>query len=391
VKRLRALCQVNTSTILDLSRRSPVRQRPQRQLEHAVRQGVVLFSSELLSTGWTYAATAALLQLCPRTLRQWQAEHRPCDSEVRLLGRPLARSCREQRNQVIAVLDELGPATSVATLGACFPAMARAELADLLRRYRRVWQHDHQHAPHRLRWPVPGRVWAMDFTQAPAPLDGLYPYLLAVRDLGSSQQLLWLPVPDLSAAVVTEALTSLLVCHGAPLVLKTDNGSAFIADLTGELWHQCGVIPLFSPPYLPRYNGAIEAGIGSLKTRTETEAARQGRPGQWTSDDAAAAQLQANATARPRGPTGPTPDTLWSDRTPIQAAERTLFHATLTRRRAEARAEAGHAPEQELRPSQERAIDRPAIRRALVEHGYLLFSRRRLPLPINRRKVAKIT
>jgi len=39
----------------------------------------------------------------------------------------------------------------------------------------------------------------------------------------------------------------------------------------------------------------------------------------------------------------------------------------------------------------ERTIDRRAIRRALVEHGYLLFARRRLTLPITKHKVADIT
>ena len=39
-----------------------------------------------------------------------------------------------------------------------------------------------------------GTVWAVDFAQAPQPIDGVYPYLLAVRDLASSKQLLWLPV-----------------------------------------------------------------------------------------------------------------------------------------------------------------------------------------------------
>jgi transposase InsO family protein len=391
VNRLRDLCHVNTPTILQLTRRAEVRQRPQRQLEHAVRQGVVLLTNELLSRGWTCAATAHLLHLCPRTLRQWQDEYHQLPRDLPLRGRPLLRSSRQLRNEVIAVLEELGPATGLPTLRACFPRMARAELADLLRRYRRVWRHYHQHAPYRLRWPVPGRVCSIDFTQAPQPLDGLYPYLLAVRDLGSSQQLLWLPVADLSAAVLLPALTSLFTVYGAPLVLKMDNGSAFLADVTQELLDQFGVIPLFSPPYMPRYNGAIEAGIGSLKTRTANQAARQGRPGQWTCDDAAAAQQEANATARPRGERGPNPDTLWEQRSPIRAEERKLFQTTVERRRNQARAEAGHAPAEPLCPAQERALDRQAIRRALVEHGYLLFSRRRIPLPIKRRKVAKIT
>src|SRR5262249_42484948 len=43
-------------------------------------------------------------------------------------------------------------------------------------------------------------------------------------------------------------------------------------------------------------------------------------------------------------------------------------------------------------PSRARADERrEAIRRALVAHGYLWFTRRRIPLPIRRKKVPKIT
>jgi hypothetical protein len=56
------------------------------------------------------------------------------------------------------------------------------------------------------------------------------------------------------------------------------------------------------------YNGAIEAGIGSLKTRTERQALWAGRPGPWTWQDVEAARQEANATARPHGAYGPTPE-----------------------------------------------------------------------------------
>src|SRR5581483_8822513 len=91
---------------------------------------------------------------------------------------------------------------------------------------------------------------------------------------------------------------------------------------TQAFLHQAGVLALYSPPRTPRYNGAIEAGIGSLKTRTETHASRHGRPGQWTSDDVAAAQEEANATARPQGPTGPTPEESWQGRRRLTSTER---------------------------------------------------------------------
>jgi hypothetical protein len=90
---------------------------------------------------------------------------------------------------------------------------------------------------------------------------------------------------------------------------------------------------LFSPLRVPQYNGSIEAGIGSLKTRTKRFATRAGHPGYWTSDDVAAARSEANAMARPRGETGPTPDELWQTRRPLTDYERCLFQEAVLRQR----------------------------------------------------------
>lgn len=165
-----------------------------------------------------------------------------------------------------------------------------------------------------------------------------------------------------------------------------DNGSPFCAADTLEFLHAAGVIPLFSPPRMPRYNGAIEAGIGSLKTRTDQHASHHGRAGHWTHDDLSAAQVQANTQARPKGPTGPTPDELWTTRRRLTPQERTLFHAAVERQRHDLQVQEG-LPDN---AAHARAQDRPAIRRALEQLGYLLYSRRRLPLTIQKQKAANI-
>jgi hypothetical protein len=41
-----------------------------------------------------------------------------------------------------------------------------------------------------------------------------------------------------------------------------------------ELLDRWQVFALLSPPRLPRYNGSVEAGNGSVKTRVRQEAAR---------------------------------------------------------------------------------------------------------------------
>jgi len=370
--------------------RGLARQYEQRQRETLLRHHVVALADWTAQRGWSLAATAQRLHLAPRTLVHWYEHGGFAVAPLVPWGRPTMRSPRAQRQAVLEVLDELGPATSVATLRDGFPAMARAELDDLLRRYRRVWQQRHQHAPHVLHWQLPGAVWALDFAEAPVPIDGRYPYLLAVRDLASHQQLAWWPVPAPTAAETILLLRALFATHGPPLVLKTDNGSAFLAEALREELVPLEVRLLFSPPQTPRYNGAIEAGIGSLKTRTERHASRAGHPTLWTLDDVAHAQEEANATARPQGERGATPHALWSGRRRLTSADRRLFAATVRCQREEVNAQEGVAEEASLSAQEERRLQRAAIRRALVERGILRFTRRRIPLPITSTKSANI-
>jgi transposase InsO family protein len=382
VKRMHELCHPHDPPT---TRRGYARQGVEREREAILRGNVVELTRWTLNLGWSLPETADLLHLSPRTLRDWYGDFRIEIPRIQLLGRPTLRSPREDRTAVIDVLKELGPATSIATLRDGFPWMPRVELEDLRNRYRRVWQKRYHAAPHTLHWRRVGAVWAIDFSEAPCLIDGIYPYLLAVRDLASHQQLLWLPVFDMTADTTIEALEMLFTIHGAPLVLKADNGSAFIADATQEFLFPFAVNLLFSPPHTPENNGAIEAGIGSLKTRTERYASRDGHPGFWTMDNVAAGQMEANATARPQGETGPTPKELWQPRRSITAEERVLFQEAVLRQREELGAK------EESSNKEERRMQREAIRRALVEHGILLFTRRRIPLPIPRRKTATIT
>ncbi len=366
-------------------------QQPRRRWEHELRGHVVWLSEQWHEQGYTRQRQGELLHLAPRTLRQWNYDRTQRPNTPVLLGRPVHRAAVEKRNVVLRLLDDLGSATGLPSLRECFPDMLRAELDDLLRRYRRVWRMRHEQAWRVLTWTVPGSVWAMDFTLAPAAVDGQFPYLLAVRDLASSQQLLWLPVDAADSETTCVALMMFFARYGAPLVLKSDNGSAFKAAATQALLRQWQVTALFSPPYYPQYNGAIEAGIGSLTTRTEHQAARHGHAGYWTGDDVAAAQAQANSSARPHGPTGPTPAQLWAGRIPMTATQRQRFAEALVEQRQQAHVDEGQPMYGPWGQKEEAAMERRAIERALVEHDYLLFQRRCIPLPITRKKVARIT
>ncbi len=122
-----------------------------------------------------------------------------------------------------------------------------------------------------------------------------------------------------------------------------------------------------------------------------TQAVRHGSPGRWTWDDVEAARAEANATARPRGPSGPTPDESWNVRRPVTPSERRRFHASVQRLRTEEHGDNPTSKEEALSPREEAFVERQAIRRALEEHGYLLYARRRIPLPIRRHKTVRIT
>jgi transposase InsO family protein len=298
---------------------------------------------------------------------------------LRGLGRPAQRSDRHLRNRALALIDLLGPQVGVPTLQALCPDLARGEVEDLLRRYRRVWRRQRRLLSYRLHWTRPGTVWAIDFAQPPSPIEGCYPRLLAVRDLASGYQLLWLPVADESAQTAVAALESLFREHGAPLVLKSDNGSAFLATELEELLRRWEVWQLFSPPRLPRYNGSCEAGIGSMKTRTHHQAARLARAGQWTCDDVEAARLQANETARPWGLQGPVPEESWQARQPFKPEERRSFGQSVPQREHQARQEQGYALEIPLERMAQAAVNRVALQRALVAHGLLRFRSHREP------------
>ena len=361
-----------------------------RRRQDQVRQHAVTVAGEIITAGYTQWETARWFRITSRTLRQWRHDDDHGQSTAPLAGRPAARSGRGPRNSVIHYLDLYGPGVGLRHLHEAFPDMSRAELDDLLTRYRRVWRHRHRRPLHVLHWTTPGAVWAIDLAQPPAPIDGIADDLLAVRDLASGRQLLWLPLRDAAAPAVADALATLLVIHGAPLVVKSDNGSAFGAPAVATLLRNFGVVGLFSPPHTPSYNGAIEAGIGALKDRTEAHAARHGRPGHWTWDDVAAARMEANATARPHGPAGPTPDEAWAARPSLTTDQRRSFRRSVEGHRDNALREWQELHTASRSVLSERAVDRVAIRRALVEHGVLLFTRRSIPPPIPRQKAEAI-
>jgi hypothetical protein len=162
----------------------------------------------------------------------------------------------------------------------------------------------------------------MDFSEAPQPIDGAYRYLLHVRDLATQYHLAALPVPDTSAATACQLLRALCAHRPAPIVLKVDNGAAFISAELRAWAAAAGTQLLYSPPRCPRYNGAIEASIAAITTRAHHVAAAAGHPEVWTCDDLAHARAWANAVGRRSGRSAAT---AWRRASRITSVERRRF------------------------------------------------------------------
>lgn len=277
-----------------------------------------------------------------------------------------------------------GPAVGLSALRAWFPDLPRCVLAELLARYRRLWRRRWQQRGWQLDWRRPGAVWAMDFSASPRLIDGRFEVVFAVRDLGSRCQLAWQAVAGERADDVLPVLAALMAEHGPPLVLKSDNGSAFISAALQELLETIGVVPLFSPPRRPQYNGGLERSNGTLKTYTHLHASRCGRGEAWTAADLEAARRLACALPRPWGWQGPSPQEAWDAREPLGDADRSAWAAELRRQRAEVSAElrlADDAP-----PAAAARCERLAISRALQTQGLLEMRAVRRARPLAKRK-----
>ena len=377
------------------NRRGPFAQQRRLDMQRSVKMSTVAFLRWGRSTGVASAEIADLLSMVPSTLaawrRQWLADH--------LLLQPRGPRVEPidaiQREQLMAVFHLVGPGIGIPTLRDMFPDRPRAELEDLLKRYRRLHAGKHKVCLHLLRWHKPGTVWAMDFCQPPLPVDQKYPYVFMVRDLASGNQLLALPVPSRELHHVVDALRVLFVQMGPPLVLKSDNefDSGFVSRFGDDQRHARSqlaallndyrVTPLLSPPYFPRYNGSIEAGIGAFKTRAHLEAARHGHPLEWNCNDIESARLQANAESRPWGFTQDTPDSAWHKRATILPTDRHAFRHSVDLYQQEVRQEKQQQLLEglPLGPRDIASARRVAICRALVNHGLLSIRRKRFTLP----------
>jgi transposase InsO family protein len=86
-----------------------------------------------------------------------------------------------------------------------------------------------------------------------------------VQDLCTRYRFEPLVATESKGEAVAGHLEKLFQKHGAPLFLKRDNGSSLNHEAVDRVLADYGVIPLNSPAYYPKYNGAVEKGIREMK------------------------------------------------------------------------------------------------------------------------------
>lgn len=358
-----------------LSRTAPG-QEARRRVEHQARKRALAYLRA--SPGAGVAEVASELHLAPRTLASWRAGWRVRALHAAHRGPWREQATREEVLTLLALTALAGRRLGHREVALFVPDLPRREACRWLKRFRQDWGRAWQAGLMLLTWTQPGTVWALDYSEAEVSIEGQHRYLLLVRDLASGKQLLALPCTGETEATAVAALQELFKRHGTPLVLKADNGSAFIGARFRALLEDHGVTALYSPPHTPRYNGACEAGIGGLKTRVRHLAAWAHRPGEWTLEDVERARCAGNEHGRPFGRNRPTPEQAWTGRVRLTEEACDAWRACLAKHHEALCASRTSEPGRS-RLALER---RTAISRALLELDYLQIKSRRVSLPI---------
>jgi hypothetical protein len=157
------------------------------------------------------------------------------------------------------------------TFGA--PALARElsdrvstrEVAGCVAAHRRDLRRAQRQSFQRIEWAAPNVAWSLDGSETLADDHQVKLRFIASQDLASRYRFEPLFALSLEGREIAVHLDQLFHRHGAPLFLKRDNGSNLNCSEVTDVLAAHGVIPLNSPAYYPRYNGAMENSIGQFK------------------------------------------------------------------------------------------------------------------------------
>lgn len=136
-------------------------------------------------------------------------------------------------------------------------SISRRQLGQLVHQLRQDQLDSMKH----LQWLWSGLVWSLDATEYGPDSCQIIP----VQDLASRYRFRPLVTDRLDGWQIAQHVETLFRQHGAPLLLKRDNGSPFNNQYLDEVLARYRVLPLNNPPACPRYNGAEEKSIRDLK------------------------------------------------------------------------------------------------------------------------------
>ncbi len=198
-----------------------------------------------------------------------------------------------------------------------------------------------------MQWHLPGAVWAIDGTWLDRCVIDMGRRALVVVELNSKKTMCLEAVRGERGTAVVACLERLIDRHGAPLVLKADNGSAFICAALAALCERSGIVLLHSPVRRPRFNGCCEVSGRWAKHRAAAAALRRGSPDQLCQADLdAAVTLQGTLPA-------------------IDMQLRWRFRTLVAQQLAAVARERGLVLDERTRDHQRRSLARVAVQRAL--------------------------
>jgi transposase InsO family protein len=315
----------------------------------------------LLGAPWNFIT--GLLGVAKRTILRWMMR-----APLVARGRPPKEVDFEALAGLWRSMTDLGPSTGEPTLRRLHSNYPVGELKREMKRFRAYWKLTHKRKVLRLTWTRPGSVWSMDFAVPPVPLEGGYPAFLVVRDLASRKELTNAAAKAQDTQSVEETILFLISYYGPPLVIKSDNGPAFISRSFRRLLSEMGVLLLLSPPYCAPYNGSGENAVNEAKTHAAHHALLHGRTETWTKDDLAWARERSNITV---GADGLTRDERFKSGEPITAQERRNFRLAFRAEKRKIRRDMEGELKRKLNRKEHNIADRRALRNALIGSGFL--------------------
>jgi transposase InsO family protein len=250
--------------------------------------------------------------------------------------------------RAIAALVHKQPGIGLPRLRRLIPGLPRNTVAAFLRRLKRLRRRHRRRHWRRLRWLLPGAAWAIDGTWLDVPVAGRGRRALVVVELNSRRVLCLDSVNGERAGAAVACLRRLIRRHGAPLVLKADNGSAFRSKAVAALCRRYGITLLHSPVRRPRFNGTCEVSGRWAKCRAQAAARLRGSPELLTPAD-----LDCAVTFR-------------GHMQVVDDALRARFQDQVAEHLAAVLAEQGLAGETDLLDHVRRSLERVAVQRALL-------------------------